>query len=486
MRTGRPDPNRSCEKNAPPHPAADTATSQPVVHSPAETLRNVPSAIREGSPSSTTTFGGSGRTPLGLQSEEAEPIPSIPRLSGREIDNERHPMMRFYRPEVLAMFHARSEKYRIRTDEFEGEVSVSDDHYRESAGYLNVSFGFRACTNGEWAVAAYAPDLDRATPDEQQLWTGFEITDRNALTPVVDERFQKWRDRYIMGSWNIKDGPIVLLDRVVLQINAVTHCVVNAPLFNYSGFRMLCFPSAENNHRYQDAHSEVYKLVIDGLNKEAITKLGGKLGIAVKAGDKNTFNALEMLFPSDSVRAAIRKPLDQVSAQRRLADHKQRPAAQKFSAFAEFGKDMRALVEGFEILRDDLASRLNVNIARCEKRVSAMKGLPVFNPNRPPQPNYAIFPAFEMTGKQVTRVHAGELVAKPGRSESEEALILEFSDGSLMSIEAGANNLTDLLRHGEPVEQEQVHIRFYVTYVPPMLPFASTEDEPRSVMEVVE
>ena len=86
----------------------------------------------------------------------------------------------------------------------------------------------------------------------------------------------------------------------------------------------------------------------------------------------------------------------------------------------------------------------------------------------------------------MTRVHAGELVAEPGRSESAEALVLEFSDGSMMSIEAGANNLADLLRHGEPVRQEQVHVRFYVNYVPPMLPFASADDELKGVMEVIE
>ncbi|MEP6715859.1 MAG: hypothetical protein ABJC09_09795 [Terriglobia bacterium] len=310
--------------------------------------------------------------------------------------------------------------------------------------------------------------------------------DQHAFTPVVDERFQKWRDRYIMGSWSIKDGPIASLDRVVLQVNAVARCVVNVPLFNYASFRMLCFPSAENNHRYQDAHSEVYKLIIDGLNKEAIARLGDKLGIAVKAGDKNTVNALELLFPSDPVRTAIRKPLDQVSAQRRLADHKERPTPQRFPAFEEFGKDMRELVEALELLRDELATRLDVNIARCEKRASAMHGLPVFDLHRPPQPTYGIFPAFEMVGKQVTRVHAGELVAEPGQSESAEALILEFSDGGMVSIEAAANNLADLLRHGEPVRQEQVHVRFYVNYVPPMLPFASTDDEPKGVMEVIE
>ncbi len=89
-----------------------------------------------------------------------------------------------------------------------------------------------------------------------------------------------------------------------------------------------------------------------------------------------------------------------------------------------------------------------------------------------------------MEGKQITRVHAGELMAKPGYSESEEALTLEFSDGSQISIRA-ATNLMELLPEGTPAKPEEVHIRFYVNHVPPMLPFASTDDEPKG-MEAIE
>jgi hypothetical protein len=123
---------------------------------------------------------------------------------------------------------------------------------------------------------------------------------------------------------------------------------------------------------------------------------------------------------------------------------------------------MRALVGALEILRDDIAKRLDVNVARCEKRASAMLGVPEFDTQRPPLPNYGIFPAFQMQGKQVVRVRAGELVAKPERSKSEEALVLEFSDGSLMSIEAATNNLSDILGSGEPINLEDVNIRFYI------------------------
>jgi len=174
-----------------------------------------------------------------------------------------------------------------------------------------------------------------------------------------------------------------------------------------------------------------------------------------------------MLFPCE-VRSAVRGPFDKVSDQRRRASHKERRAAESFRAFEEFGKDMRALVRSVETVRDDLAERLNVNVARCEKRASALRSLPVFDESRPTLPNYGIYPAIEMQGKQVVRVRTGEPISVPGRPEI-EALVLEFSDGSLMSIEAGAH----ISHVGEdvPIVPETLRARLYVTYVPPMLPY---------------
>src|SRR6266849_6455216 len=73
--------------------------------------------------------------------------------------------MRYYRPAVLAMFYNQPEQYSIQTDEFEGKVRIRDSYYRKSgednsdSTYLSVAFGFRACRNGEWAIAAYTPDF---------------------------------------------------------------------------------------------------------------------------------------------------------------------------------------------------------------------------------------------------------------------------------------------------------------------------------------
>ena len=50
-----------------------------------------------------------------------------------------------------------------------------------------------------------------------------------------------------------------------------------------------------------------------------------------------------------------------------------------------------------------------------------------------------------------------------------EALVLEFSDGSMMTLEL-ASNIKRVLED-VPVELEAVHLWFHVTDVPPMLPY---------------
>jgi hypothetical protein len=385
--------------------------------------------------------------------------------------------MKYYRPAVLAMFYNQPDKYSIQTDEFEGTVRIVDTYYLKSGQsdsdrtYLKVAFGFRACKNGDWAIAAYGPDLAGASHDEQQLWTGFEIGNEEAFASAEsdDPRFQKWVSRYLMGSWQVEDGPIATLDRVVEQVNAITECVVNAPLFTVTDLRRLCFPFAQNTHRYEDAHAEVYRLLIDGLNKDVIRGIGDRFGITVKAGDKWTLTALEMVFPCESVRSAVRTPLAHVAEQRRRASHRDRPPAQSFPAFEEFEKDLRAVIGAIQTVRDDLAARLNVNIERCEKRASAKRRLPVFDQSRPTEPHYGIFSALQMVGKQVVSVQTGELVSAEERPEM-EALVMEFSDGSMMSIEA-ATNISQIIRENTPVDPQGLHVTFYVNYVPPMLPF---------------
>ena len=75
-----------------------------------------------------------------------------------------------------------------------------------------------------------------------------------------------------------------------------------------------------------------------------------------------------------------------------------------------------------------------------------------------------------MLGKHVVSVRTGEVIATPDGPEQMEAIMLEFGDGSMMSIEA-ATNISQIGRDGGPTDPRDLHVTFYVNYVPPMLPF---------------
>jgi hypothetical protein len=65
-----------------------------------------------------------------------------------------------------------------------------------------------------------------------------------------------------------------------------------------------------------------------------------------------------------------------------------------------------------------------------------------------------------------------------------EALILEFSDGSMMTLEF-ASNITQVVED-VPVAPEAVHLRFHITQVPPMLPYRPGSAAPAAGDQIVE
>src|ERR1017187_8040022 len=143
--------------------------------------------------------------------------------------------MRYYLSNVLAMFYNQSEKYSIQTDEFEGTVRIRDSYLRSKGNtrdetYLNVEFGFRACRHGEWAIAAYGPDLDKASVDEKQLWSSFEIVGAGMFTdPADDPRFQKWVDRPLMEDWKVEIGQMPRLVPVLRHLTEFANFLLTAP-----------------------------------------------------------------------------------------------------------------------------------------------------------------------------------------------------------------------------------------------------------------
>ncbi len=116
-------------------------------------------------------------------------------------------------------------------------------------------------------------------------------------------------------------------------INGLTKELVGKALFKHEISETLSFPAAENTHRYQDCHKELYGYVIDGIDKDCIISLASILKKEIKIGDKKTIDGLKKLFPGLETTPCFLPDKDLISEQRRLASHGVRLQANLLTPF---------------------------------------------------------------------------------------------------------------------------------------------------------
>ena len=197
------------------------------------------------------------------------------------------------------------------------------------------------------------PDL-QDTEDEFTKWHGF-LAQPDTLTKRPDARFDRWVQRYLKGSWGVENGAIARIREQVRKLNSLTVSAVGKPLFKSSDLPGVCFPIAQNNHKYHDAHSELYMVLIDGLNKDAMEALGERLAVPLKcAANKQTLKLLNELLPNTMLNG-----LDVISENRRPATHGERPAPQWMGAFERFNDDLNGVIEVLRVITNDLEDRLH-------------------------------------------------------------------------------------------------------------------------------
>lgn len=368
----------------------------------------------------------------------------------------------YFNSRLLGIFHSQPDRYHLQTDEFWGHVESLDGN----PSILAVDFGFRACKNGDWAIAAWGPDLQNASEVEQKCWSGFRLPEEELQT-AEDLRFRKWISRYVDGNWDVEDGPIARLDELVQHINALSLANAHQTLFNSANIRNLCFPAAENNHRYHDAHSELYKNIIDTLNMDTIRQIGNTLQADIKTNSNRTVNALMHLLP-EGTATIVSSAFQLISDQRRNAAHKPRQSAEPFPAFETFGRDLEQLIRGMKALRDSLSEQLDLDVESCQRHVQALNLLPDLNSGRSIASYASIHDILRMEGMKVTNVRVGHRRKKQGKHES-EALVLKLSDGGQLGIET-LTNIGQLIASGGQIAADALRVSFQVTYVPPLRP----------------
>ncbi len=369
----------------------------------------------------------------------------------------------YFDHQVLASYRSEPDRYVLETDHFEGQLRVvGDGGVTEIAEHIDIRFGYRTRASGDLALVVYLPDLYQRSPAYVQRWITYQLANPEWITEP-DNRFEMWKARYLEGSWSIENGPRFHLEDTVATINALCLEVVGQALFKFRSNPALNFPAAQNTHAYQDAHKELYSYIIDGLDKEAIERIAKHQSLTIKIHSDKSLKALEKALPTLPSNSALWPALRKVSTERRNAGHGVRAPAQRFLAFEEFTNDLEAVVTGLRELLANLENVLGMSGERARERQEAKVRLPLID--RPPMGHYSITQLPTIVGKTVERVEFGFRQHLDGVHES-EAMILYFTDGSVLGIDTGSN-ATNIADDHEGLQSDDFHVDFRLQWVPP-------------------
>ncbi|MGA3136677.1 MAG: hypothetical protein ABSC88_11855 [Terracidiphilus sp.] len=375
-------------------------------------------------------------------------------------------LLGYFDQHVLASYRNEPQKYTIASDSFEGTLEVTKEYSEElertgrDEGYLNIQFGYRTLQDGELALVVWLPDLEKATA-HQAKWIAFHLANPQ-WTSEIDERFENWVNRYIYGSFDVDNGPKHYLIQSMKIINGLTSEMVGLPLYRHVADETLGFPSAQNTHRYQDAHSELYGCLIDGLDKKCISKLAEALKVNISVDSEKTVKSIKTLFPELGAPSNFDSATTLVSEQRRLSTHAKRPTAKSFPAFETYTKDLTLCVQALKDLIQVLENKLGVNAELAYERHEAKRVLPKIV--RPIGSNFLTAQASRLQGKTVERVEYGFREDWAGVHGS-ESLILHFTDGSIASIDTGSNAF-NLASDRSDLRPEDFNVDFRIHWVP--------------------
>lgn len=391
-------------------------------------------------------------------------------IDTKKFDPDKDPyknLIGYFDSQVLASYRNEPDKFVIETDFFHGNIEITNEYYEQLEAtnrtneVIDVLFGYRTLQNGNLAIAAFLPDLFEKSKQHVQRWSGFHLPNPQWINGH-DERFSLWARRYLGGDWSVGPGVRTQLSKLIHIVNGLTNEAVGKPLLKYELKESLSFPEAENSHRYEDAHKELYGYLIDGLDFECISLIAARLGRPINVRENWTVKDLKKLFPNLNSPSDFATAYDLVSTQRGLSAHKVRPPAKSMSAYEQFTTDLELCVKGFNELLSTLEKELNMNGEKATERNEAKKYLPKIVCAS--EPNYSICQATQMKGKTIERVEFGSRNEIEGVHQS-EVLTIYFTDGSILGIDTHSN-VGNLAHEVTDFKGEDVHISFDLHWVP--------------------
>lgn len=351
-------------------------------------------------------------------------------------NNDYEKYLLYFDRSVSNYYRDNSHVYKVIEDEIGGEIRISLNWKEDDSDkypYIEIKFGFRKLKNGEICIVVFGPTfLKNTSKKDLKRWKGYIINERQFKEE--DDYFNRWVKRYILGSWDVKDGSRKEIENRLDLISALTKYKTGTPLFKCRRSILLNYPKAENEEEYKKANLELYRLVIDGLNKNSIIKLS-KLLKKKLTDESKTLNSLKEILPEEWIDK-IHTPLKELRNRRSKIHKTPSENIQRLNAFDRFDLDLKEIANCLDELLLWTEEIFNIDAESCIEREDSMKYFPKFI--GPPRPDSKLDDLKKIINKRIKSVEFGE-VEKNEDCHEAEAIIFHFYDGSSMAIDIHSN-----------------------------------------------
>ncbi|MGE0682808.1 MAG: hypothetical protein AB7P69_18140 [Candidatus Binatia bacterium] len=365
---------------------------------------------------------------------------------------------------VLASYRASPDLYRLVEDDMGGELTTfhngeDDNSLPTKYAWFRVRFGLRRLRDGRVCIAAFGPDLKELPEQHLKIWSGHHI--ESLIFAEQDPAFERFANRFLEGHVGTQSGPLERILDLIELIRSLTRQTLGRPLCRSLQHPLLHYPVAENTDAYAKAHLELYRLLIDGLDSQALRYLADKLQITVSDPSK-TLNTIKELLPSELVpivHASLKKCVEE---RNKIHGVSEKPIS-PFPAFDTFRSAIETIADGLSEFKTWLEGQLASDAEACLSRENALYWtFPKFR--GPPLPEIKRTELQRAIGKTIQSVEFGEVDTPLGAHQS-EAIILHFKDGSSMAIRVGSNaiNLADKFPELKP---EDVYTDLMIFWAP--------------------